>query len=266
MLAATRIHLPEDRFCLTVALPAAKSTLQHIDLKGASEYLDYINLKAYDFCGPWSPRSGHHAQLYAMGKDEVSGSSGVTQLLSQGFPAKKILLGIPLHGRSFVGAVGPSQTYNGAGGVEGVFEYNQLPRRGCSEVVDKRHVAAQCVGGDGGFISYDNAETVQTKAAFCKQKGLAVSFARSVAACSSTSTFSRICRCLTNMPTGTLLLGRASRFQGQDKEPYCSWVPCFAHLITALVPSIFLKWRSSRSGPWPQPPILATDPLQCMTR
>lgn len=131
---------------------------------------------AYNFFGPWSPKSGHHAQLYAMNKEETSGSSGVAHLMSHGFPAKKILLGIPTHGRSFLNAAGPGQRFNGGGGEEGAFEYNQLPRKGTREAVDKRHVAAQCIGGDGGFVTYDNAETVQTKAAFCKQKGLAVRF------------------------------------------------------------------------------------------
>jgi chitinase len=32
------------------------------------------------------------------------------------------------------------------------------------------------VGGDGGFVSYDNPETVRAKAAFAKQKGLGVSY------------------------------------------------------------------------------------------
>lgn len=130
---------------------------------------------AYDFFGPWSSRSGHHAQLYSMNREETSGSSGVGHLISHGFPARKILLGIPTHGRSFLHAAGPGHRFRGGGGEDGAFEYHQLPRTGCAETVDKRHVVATCIGGDGGFITYDNPETVKTKAGFCKQKGLAVS-------------------------------------------------------------------------------------------
>lgn len=111
LLAAIRIHLPEDRFILTAALPASKAILQFIDLGTAAEYLDFINLMAYDFFGVWTPSSGHHAQLYAMSKNEPSASSGVTYVMSQGFPAKKILLGIPTHGRSFLNATGPGQKF-----------------------------------------------------------------------------------------------------------------------------------------------------------
>lgn len=51
----------------------------------------------------------------------------------------------------------------------------QLPRPGTQEQVDRQAVAAFCVGGDGGFVSYDNAETVKMKADYVKARGLAVS-------------------------------------------------------------------------------------------
>ncbi|KAK4171214.1 family 18 putative glycoside hydrolase [Triangularia setosa] len=172
LMAAIRLHLPEDHYLLTAALPAARSVLQNIDHGRASEYLDAINLIAYDFFGTWTPKGGHHAQLYSMSKDEESGASGVQFLMASGVPANKILLGIPLFGRSFLNVTGPGHKNRGAGGEDGSFDYNQLPRKGTKEQVDKRAVAAQCVGGDGGFVTYDNPDTVKIKATFCKQKGL----------------------------------------------------------------------------------------------
>lgn len=174
LLADVRTSLTDDRFIVTAALPASPSVLQFIDMKAAAEYLDHVNLVAYNLFGIWSPTTGHHAQLYAMSREEASGSAGVGFLISRGFPAKKILLGIPTHGQSFLGAAGPGQSFRGGGGEAGSFPYNQLPRPGSKEVVDKRYVAAQCLGGDGGFVTYDNAETARTKAEFVKQKGLAV--------------------------------------------------------------------------------------------
>jgi chitinase len=174
LVAAIRIHLPEDRYLLTAALPAAKQILQNIDLRQAADYLDTINLTAYDFFGQWTHKSGHHAQLYSMNKDEPSGDSGVRHLLASGVSGRKILLGIPLFGRSFLHVAGPGHKNRGVGGADGTFEYNQLPRKGAREQVDRRAIAAQCVGGDGGFVTYDNPETVQVKATFCKQKGLGV--------------------------------------------------------------------------------------------
>lgn len=186
LLAAIRIHLPEDRYLLTAALPAARPILQHIDLRRAAEYVDVFNMTAYDFFGSWTPRSGHHAQLYSANKDETSGASGVQYMMASGVAGKKILLGIPLFGRSFLHVAGPGHKMRGVGGADGTFEYNQLPRKGTKEQVDKRAVAAQCVGGDGGFVTYDNPDTVRAKAAFCKQKGLGVC---RVAPCSSAPFF-----------------------------------------------------------------------------
>jgi len=52
-----------------------------------------------------------------------------------------------------------------------------LPRGNTEERVDIQAVAAYCIGGDGGFVSYDNPETVRIKAEFVKSRGLAVSAA-----------------------------------------------------------------------------------------
>lgn len=175
MLAAIRLHLPDSRYLLTAALPASKWALQHIDLYRAQDYLDIINLMAYDFTGSWSPKAGHHAQLFAGAADEPSGAAAVEYVISTGFPAGKILLGVPVYGRSFLGCTGPGQGYSGHGGEEGTFEYKQLPRQGTEEIINTKVVAALCTGGDGGFVSYDNPDTVKMKANYCTEKGLGVS-------------------------------------------------------------------------------------------
>ncbi|KAG6016930.1 hypothetical protein E4U54_000091 [Claviceps lovelessii] len=175
LLAAVRNYLPQNHHLLTAALPASTAVLQFIDFAMAANYLNHINVMAYDFFGSWSPRSGHHSQLFAMSDEEPSGSSGVMYLISQGFPAGGILLGIPTYGRSFLRVSGPGKKFKGAGGNEGTFEYNGLPREGCEETVDKNRVSAQCVGGDGGFVTYDNPDTVRAKATFARQKMLGVS-------------------------------------------------------------------------------------------
>jgi chitinase len=175
LLATIRMYLPEDGYLLTAALPASKSILQCINPAQSATYLNFINLTAYDFFGSWTPRVGHQSQLYNMSKDETSGSAGASYLMRAGVPGRKILLGIPLFGRSFLHATEAGQKFKGVGGEDGTFEYKDLPRKGTREQIDKRSVGAYCVGGDGGFVSYDSPETVKAKAAFCKQKGLGVS-------------------------------------------------------------------------------------------
>lgn len=175
LLAAIRLHLPEEHYLLTAALPCSSPVLTNIDLRRAAEYLDLLNLTTYDFYGAWTSRSGHHAQLYSGKDNDNSGSSSISYVVSQGFPAKKILLGIPVFGRSFLGVAGSGHRFKGMGGDNGEFDYNELPRKGTKEQVDRKACGAYCVGGDGGFVSYDNPETVKHKAAFCRQKGLGAS-------------------------------------------------------------------------------------------
>lgn len=129
---------------------------------------------AYDFSGSWTPKAGHQAQLFSPSPDETSGATAVGYVISQGFPSKKILLGVPVYGRSFLGANRHGDKYRGQGGEEGTFEYKTLPRPGGYETIDSNRVAASCVGGDGGFVTYDNPETVRMKGAFCKAQNLGV--------------------------------------------------------------------------------------------
>jgi chitinase len=135
---------------------------------------------AYNFFTNWSYKSGHHAQLYSTKSDEPSADLAVRYMLAAGVPSNKILLGIPLFGRRFLHVAGPGHKNRSFDDEYSSFDYNQLPRNGTKEQVDKRAIAAQCVGGDDGFVTYDNPDTVKEKALYCQQKGLGVSFYRSI--------------------------------------------------------------------------------------
>ncbi|KAI9720405.1 MAG: hypothetical protein M1812_002911 [Candelaria pacifica] len=177
LLGVIREYMPAPQYIVTSALPAGEWALQHINLGFAASYLDYINVMTYDFSGPWVESTGHHAQLYTPNHPHspaasVSGQSAVNYMRAKGVPANKILLGVPLYGRSFLGTDRVGQRYSGHGGEEGTFDYKDLPRAGAQEVVDTRVGAAFCVGGDGGFVTYDNPQTVKQKASYATQNGL----------------------------------------------------------------------------------------------
>ncbi|RAK74822.1 glycoside hydrolase family 18 protein [Aspergillus fijiensis CBS 313.89] len=176
LLAQIRKSLPTPRYLVTSALPASPWFLRHIDLSKAQSYLDLLNIMAYDFTGPWTPETGHHAQLTAppgsshpnASSNTLSCQSSIAYILNNHpIDPKKLLLGIPVYGRSFLGCSGPGQRYAGCGGEDGIFDYCDLPRPGAREVVDEEAGAAYCVGGvDGGFVTYDTPRTVQLKAKF----------------------------------------------------------------------------------------------------
>src|SRR5690606_33918173 len=62
LLHELRRYLPAPRFLLTSAVPAGEWALQNIDMFAASTLLDFVNIMAYDFSGPWTPMAGHQAQ------------------------------------------------------------------------------------------------------------------------------------------------------------------------------------------------------------
>ena len=177
LLKDLRNELPSPDYILTSALPAGEWALQNIPLALSEPVLDFINVMAYDFAGPWVSQAGHHAQLYAPKRPHndaacICGDSAARYFQSKGIPSHKIILGIPAYGRSFLGATKIGESYSGHGGNEGTFEYRDLPRPGAEEHFDPHTVAAYCIGGDGGFVTYDTAETVKMKANYVRNNHL----------------------------------------------------------------------------------------------
>lgn len=163
---------------LTSALRAGEEALNNIDLAKAWPQLDLINLMAYNFSGPWNDACGHHAQLRTP-KDphnddaKTSCTSAVAYLKSKGVPPERILLGIPTYGRSFIDAAYVGDHFSGNGSEEGTFEYKDLPRPGSELHFDDAVGAVYSVGGEAGFVTFDDPRTVQMKAQFAQQQGLA---------------------------------------------------------------------------------------------
>ncbi|KAI2470544.1 glycoside hydrolase family 18 protein [Annulohypoxylon bovei var. microspora] len=180
LLRALREALPAPRYLLASALPVGEYCLRHIDVCAAGRLLDALNLMGYDFNGPWTGVCGHHAQLRRQAGDEQaihpglrhSGHGGVSYLLARGFPARKLVLGVPAYARSFAGARGVGQPFGEAAEVD----YCDLPRAWIRDaVVDEDAAAASYVDsspGGKGFVSFDVPRTVSLKAEYVRQMGL----------------------------------------------------------------------------------------------
>lgn len=104
-----------------------------------------------------------------------------------GVNPKKILLGVPLYGRSFQDTAGLGEPYSGVGpggprplGVKqrpGVWYFNQLPREGAKEHWDG--VARASYSYDNvtrEFITYDNVASSINKAHYVIARGLGGAF------------------------------------------------------------------------------------------
>ena len=177
LLTAVRDALPSPKYIVSSALPAGEWALKNIDLFKAALKLDFINLMTYDFSGPWTDLCGHHAQLHSpqyphSDAARISCSSTIAYVVSKGVPPKKLILGIPAYGRSFLGAMEVGDHYSGHGGEEGTFEYKDLPRPGAVVFFDEPVGAIYCIGDDGGFVTYDNPHSVELKAKFAMERNL----------------------------------------------------------------------------------------------
>lgn len=160
---------------LTIASPAGMHNFQYFPFE-MDKYLSFWNVMTYDFAGPWSEVSGHHAQLYAdpHQPNNLSVETVVNDYLRH-IPASKLVLGIPLYGRSFAGSKDIGHKFHGTitGEFEdGIHDYRTLPPSGYKEIINKRIGAAYCLQESKGVISYDNAKTVAQKAAFIRKKKL----------------------------------------------------------------------------------------------
>ncbi|KAI8067069.1 glycoside hydrolase superfamily [Gongronella butleri] len=76
---------------------ASQNPEDSLDAKWGST-LDYINIMVYDLAGSWNPKTGANSPLYSDADDSASVDSAVTAWTGAGFPANKILVGVPFYG------------------------------------------------------------------------------------------------------------------------------------------------------------------------
>jgi chitinase len=177
-------NAPGYHFLITVASPAGSQNYNMMDLRGMDPYVDSWHLMAYDYAGSWDSTSGHQANLYSnpsnMASTKFCTESAVDGYLAKGISATKIVLGLPLYGRSFMKTASIGQPYNGMGqgSIEsGVWLYKDLPRPGAT--VEYDDVAKESYSydpNDGELVSYDDTQSAAVKAQWLLQKGLGGAF------------------------------------------------------------------------------------------
>ncbi|KAH7363951.1 glycoside hydrolase family 18 protein [Rhexocercosporidium sp. MPI-PUGE-AT-0058] len=188
LLAATRSaldaysarHTPGYHFLLSVASPAGPSNYDILHLREMNEYLDMWNLMAYDYAGSWSGLTGHQANLYPnTSVQEITPFStyqAITDYTAASIPANKIIIGIPLYGRSFQRTAGLGQSFTGVGSgtwENGVWDYKVLPKAGATEYLDSETGASYSYDASTEeLVSYDNAAAAKLKATYIQNKGL----------------------------------------------------------------------------------------------
>ncbi|KAF2196890.1 putative chitinase [Delitschia confertaspora ATCC 74209] len=171
----------KPHFDLSIAAPAGQSNYRHLPLGRIAEVVDFINLMAYDYAGSWDHCAGHQSNLYPSHSNTsctpFNTHSVVHHYLNSGVTARKLVLGMPLYGRAFVGTSGPGRPYNGGCGEgsfeRGVWDFKSLPRPGAKECIDEEAGASYSFDeGCETMVSYDNVEMGRRKAQWIKEHGL----------------------------------------------------------------------------------------------
>jgi len=167
-------------YWLTAAGSAGSSYAKNVELSKIHQYLDYALVMTYDINGPWDAFTGFNAPLYASDGPTAyyrwSVDSAINMYLSSGFPASKLVMGIPFYGYVFRG-VAPAN--NGlyqafASGASASYDsiQSQYAANPAFAAYNSDAVAPWLFGGDT-FISYDNAESITRKAQYIKTRKLA---------------------------------------------------------------------------------------------
>jgi GH18 family chitinase len=97
---------------LSIDVSASNWGGKHI-LDDVEEHIDYLQIMAYDFSGPWSDPGPHSSYEQAIGSGSDVGSTGLAYWVNyRGWSKDKILLGVPFYGRDFDNQGGAGITFS----------------------------------------------------------------------------------------------------------------------------------------------------------
>jgi chitinase len=172
---------------LSIAAPAGPTTTINLDAATIGKTIDFMNLMSYDYHGGWDSTTGHNAPMIVGTGDTATGFSitdAVNSYLSRGFPASKLVLGLPFYGRGWSGVSNAtngglfqSGTTASVGTWEkGVFDYTDIKNNYLGSMTRYWDAQAQVPylydPSRQLFISYDDPQSLTVKTDFIKSKGL----------------------------------------------------------------------------------------------
>ncbi|XP_053620320.1 probable chitinase 2 [Plodia interpunctella] len=194
---------------LTSAVSSNKASAEwSYDIPEISKYLDFIHIMTYDMYGSWDPITGHNSPLHKGEGDTGNRDDlytvdvAVEYWLSQGCPPSKLVLGMPLYGRTFTltnSAVNGVRAPSSGPGLSGQYTatagfmgYNEICEKLNTEAWDVRYDSLAKVPyavQGSNWISYDDAESLTKKGEYANSLNLAGGMVWSI----ETDDFNNVC-------------------------------------------------------------------------
>ncbi|KAJ4176057.1 Chitinase 4 [Fusarium falciforme] len=176
---------PGHHFQLSIAAPAGPEHYSKLRLSELADILDHVNIMAYDYAGSFGNVAGHTANLYA-NKDlpkstPFNTNDAIKAYIKGGVPPEKLVLGIPIYGRSFLETPGLGEPYSGVGLANpglgsweaGIWDYSALPKEGAVINYDKKAQAYYSYNSNTReLVSFDPPEAVRNKVCYLQRLGL----------------------------------------------------------------------------------------------
>uniref|UniRef100_A0A1B6M3P7 GH18 domain-containing protein n=1 Tax=Graphocephala atropunctata TaxID=36148 RepID=A0A1B6M3P7_9HEMI len=182
--------LSPEGWSLTAALGAGKDTMEvAYDLAQLNQYLDHVHLMCYDYHGKWDSKTGPNAPLHSADPEDINTVEySVKYMLQQGIEPRKLVLGLPMYGRTFLlqnesqgerlGAPSMSTAFSGPYTKEdGFMGYNEI----CEELQNKNSswkkswdestLTPFAVNGQK-VIVYDDKESIKHKVKYAMEQQL----------------------------------------------------------------------------------------------
>ncbi|KAG6837720.1 hypothetical protein H0H93_003522 [Arthromyces matolae] len=162
------------RFLLTIAAPCGPEHYKKLHIAEMNKSLDFWNMMAYDFSGSWDKVANHQANVFG---SPINAADAIHHYIAQGVARSKIVMGIPLYGRSFMSTQGPGSPFSGVGGgtwEAGVYDYRALPLPGSHVMRDEKALASWTYNYETKeMVSFDSEEVGKWKGEWIKAEGLA---------------------------------------------------------------------------------------------
>jgi chitinase len=180
----------KDKLLLTAAVPASFEAISAgYDVPELSKYLDYINVMTYDFHGQWENRVGHNSPLFPLNsassfQKKLTVDYSAKEWVRQGAPLEKLIIGMPVYGRTFnladpakfdVGAEatggGEAGRYTGEAGFLSYYEICDFLHQSNTTLVWDNEQQVPFAYRDDQWVGFDDERSLRTKVAWLKAEG-----------------------------------------------------------------------------------------------